>query len=59
MFENELIHRTTSIAEELVRLCDTIGQPLAAAHISAGIDALRAASERGGPAFGAIQHVSR
>jgi hypothetical protein len=58
MAENELLRRTTSIAEELARLCDSLGQSLAAAHISAGIDILRAGALPGA-ANDDDQHVSR
>lgn len=43
--ETELLRRAIAIGNELVRISDTVRQPLAAVHIQHGLDMLRAHAE--------------
>ncbi len=38
----DMTTRAIDIGRELVRVCEALGQPIAAAHISAGLDILEA-----------------
>ena len=40
--EIELLRRAIAIGEELVRISDSVDQPLASVHIATGLDILRA-----------------
>lgn len=40
--ETELLRRAIAIGEELVRISDSVNQPLASVHIATGLDILRA-----------------
>ena len=43
--EIDLLRRAIAIGEELVKISDTVRQPLASVHIATGLDILRAHAE--------------
>jgi hypothetical protein len=44
--ETDQLRRAIELGEELLRITDAIGQPLAAVHIASGLDILNALAER-------------
>ncbi|MBO9712903.1 hypothetical protein [Sphingomonas sp.] len=42
----ELLNQAIAIGEELVRVCDLAGLPLAAVHVETGLDIMRAHAAR-------------